>query len=122
MTSDERYESARIHQYCINCLATSHSTGACNSADSCHRCGKAHHTLLHRSTTSPPERNRRDDSSKLVRRRRPSLASRVVKKPAKQTQGGRNLAHRRIRELFHLAPVQAGRHVEDMGNLIDFND
>ncbi|XP_036340264.1 uncharacterized protein LOC118749568 [Rhagoletis pomonella] len=60
----------------------------------------------------------------------------LSKKPAKQTQGGRNLAHRCIRELLsravmtleklqellHLAPVQAGRHVEDMGNLIDFDD
>ncbi|XP_036338629.1 uncharacterized protein LOC118748359 [Rhagoletis pomonella] len=58
MTPDERYESARIQKYCVNCLATSHTTGACSSADSCHRCGMAYHTMLHRPTASPPERHR----------------------------------------------------------------
>lgn len=132
MTPDERYESARVHRYCVNCLATSHKTGACDSADSCHRCGKAHHTLLHRSTSPPPER-RRHEPPPVVSRRRPTHGSRVAKKSV--PDHGRNNVQRRIRELFskavltleklqellHLSPVQAGRHVEDMShNLIEF--
>ncbi|XP_036340378.1 uncharacterized protein LOC118749688 [Rhagoletis pomonella] len=136
MTPDERYESARIHKYCINCLATSHTTGACSSADSCHRCGMAHHTMLHRPTASPPERQRHAKSRTQVPRGLPTLASRVVKTPASRAPGGRNKVQRRIRdlldrarvtleklqELLHVAPVQVGRHVEDMSaNLIEFD-
>ncbi|XP_017466322.1 PREDICTED: uncharacterized protein LOC108359135 [Rhagoletis zephyria] len=45
MTPDERYESARVHRYCINCLATSHVTGACDSPSSCHLFNQAWETL-----------------------------------------------------------------------------
>ncbi|XP_036320335.1 uncharacterized protein LOC118734747 [Rhagoletis pomonella] len=52
MTPDERCESATLHRYCINCLATSHVTGACDSPGSCRHCGLAHHTLLYRSSST----------------------------------------------------------------------
>ncbi|XP_036342257.1 uncharacterized protein LOC118751533 [Rhagoletis pomonella] len=136
MTPDERYESARIHKYCVNCLATSHSTGSCSSAVSCHRCGKAHHTMLHRPPSSPSESTRRTDSPAQVRRGRSKLASRVIKPAAKQAHSGNTAVQRRIRDLFNravltleklqellnLAPAQAGRHVADMSpNLIEFD-
>ncbi|XP_036322225.1 uncharacterized protein LOC118736242 [Rhagoletis pomonella] len=46
MKPEERYECARTHRYCINCLAVSHTTGACDSASSCRQCSLGHHTLL----------------------------------------------------------------------------
>lgn len=33
--------------YCRNCLARSHDTPICSSRESCQRCGRKHHTLLH---------------------------------------------------------------------------
>ncbi|XP_036342157.1 uncharacterized protein LOC118751438, partial [Rhagoletis pomonella] len=57
MKPEERYECARTHRYCINCLAVSHTTGACDSASSCRRCSLGHHTLLHRARHSEARRS-----------------------------------------------------------------
>lgn len=36
-----------INGYCVNCLARSHDLRACRSMDTCRKCDKYHHTLLH---------------------------------------------------------------------------
>ncbi|XP_017467024.1 PREDICTED: uncharacterized protein LOC108359610 [Rhagoletis zephyria] len=122
MTPAERYESARVHKYCVNCLATSHVTGACHSPASCHRCGKAHHTLLHRASFSSPGRSRRE-----VNRKKTVASRRAIRKPKGRVQS-RTSTQQRIRELFKRAMLtlqslqqllripayQAGRHVGDV--------
>ncbi|XP_067646786.1 uncharacterized protein [Eurosta solidaginis] len=138
MTPAERYESARVHRYCINCLATSHTTGTCTSTGSCRHCGRAHHTLLHRPNiatatrnrrpTPPPTRHRRDD-------RRGRTRQRAIERPAARLQSRsanqrnlRKLVNQakstldQLKELLHSSTSQARRHVEDMEeeNLIEF--
>ncbi|XP_036320516.1 uncharacterized protein LOC118735031 [Rhagoletis pomonella] len=56
MTVDERKEAVRVHKYCGNCLARSHSTRACPSRNTCRVCKLSHHTLLHRTTDKTPAR------------------------------------------------------------------
>lgn len=53
MTGKDRRHQVRIHGYCKNCLARSHATDDCTSADVCQKCGWAHHTLLHLSPGAP---------------------------------------------------------------------
>lgn len=47
MSIEGRRRVVRQHGYCENCLARSHITDDCISADVCQICGWAHHTLLH---------------------------------------------------------------------------
>ncbi|XP_036328705.1 uncharacterized protein LOC118741024 [Rhagoletis pomonella] len=121
MTPEDRHESARAHKYCVNCLATSHATGACDSPASCHRCGRAHHTLLHRSTSSSPgKRHKRSTQNGRIANRR------TIRKPPRSLQSHSAARRRHIRELLNkaqaiieqlkeLLPTSAqGRHVEDM--------
>lgn len=149
MTPDERYDSARAHRYCVNCLATSHRTGDCDSPDSCRRCGLAHHTLLHRSSFVSP-RPADDHSTRNAGQRgtrqphrapiqeiprrttnRPTQ-SRVIRSVPNNTilqNRIRNLfdqavlSIQRLQDLVEITSPQARRHVEDMSeNLIEFED
>ncbi|XP_036344573.1 uncharacterized protein LOC118753807 [Rhagoletis pomonella] len=127
MTPDERYESAKVHRYCINYLATSHVTGACGSHDNCHRCGKAHHTMLHRSVSPPPERRRREEPRGKSSRQGISSTSKAVQKPPKKRKGRTDIQQlavltlEKLKQLLNNASAQAGRHVENMtSNLIEF--
>lgn len=47
MSVEQRKREVRLKRYCSNCLARSHATDDCTSADVCQKCGWAHHTLLH---------------------------------------------------------------------------
>lgn len=49
----ERNRVVRKYDYCINCLASSHTFRRCQSKNTCQRCQHYHHTLLH---SSPPPR------------------------------------------------------------------
>ncbi|CAD7001309.1 unnamed protein product [Ceratitis capitata] len=144
MTPDERYESAKAHRYCINCLATSHTTGACDSPDSCRQCGLAHHTLLHRPSHELAERaphhSRRqvrfqlpkeprknhqkrttepEPKRKVMRSTSNERTRRNIKSPALQQRirGLVDKARKTLQQLEDLVQVtspQARRHVEDM--------
>ncbi|XP_067614499.1 uncharacterized protein [Eurosta solidaginis] len=133
MTPDERYESVRAHKYCINCLATSHVTGACSSPDSCRRCGLAHHTLLHRERPKEERRKRFNNKPQTPAPKTKTTKRTVILKPKKK-RADNNPTQKRLRNLFSAAvntleeiqklllpsSEQAGRHVEDMSpNLID---
>lgn len=120
MSPTDRLESARVHHYCLNCLATSHATGSCDSRGSCRRCGLAHHTLLHRISSPPSRRKRSDD----IRSR---LQHRVVRKPIAtpsrridRSKLIRKLMVKAIntlktlKELMRLTSPQARRRVADM--------
>lgn len=75
MSVEGRRRIVRQHGYCGNCMARSHDTNECSSADVCQKCGWAHHTLLHadnrrnhQQTTDRPQhrqltRHRRHTSS-----------------------------------------------------------
>lgn len=43
----KRKELVERHNYCLNCLARSHTIRSCSSWETCKRCDKLHHTLLH---------------------------------------------------------------------------
>ncbi|XP_036325695.1 uncharacterized protein LOC118738812 [Rhagoletis pomonella] len=119
MTPAERHESARVHKYCVNCLATSHVTGACDSPASCHQCGRAHHTLLHRTLAKSSTIRRRERtryaSRRTIRRTRglqsPTAArSRKMRELLKKAQDIIN----QLKELVSASTRPAGRDVEDM--------
>lgn len=59
MDSQERNRVVRKFEYCINCLAKSHTFRKYRSRNTCHRCQHYHHTLLHTKTRlriTPPNR------------------------------------------------------------------
>ncbi|XP_054091389.1 uncharacterized protein LOC128923037 [Zeugodacus cucurbitae] len=71
-----RHQVTQAHGYCLNCLAHTHTTQECMSDGLCQRCGRLHHTLLHRDNGhSPTPRNhaalRRPESSLVPQHRRP---------------------------------------------------
>ncbi|XP_069962704.1 uncharacterized protein [Bactrocera oleae] len=45
----QRQQIAQAHGHCLNCLAHTHATTACESRGLCQMCGEQHHTLLHRT-------------------------------------------------------------------------
>ncbi|XP_075170021.1 uncharacterized protein LOC142241996 [Haematobia irritans] len=47
MDVSERRTVVRDNDYCLNCLARSHTVDACQSDDRCKKCGYQHHTMLH---------------------------------------------------------------------------
>ncbi|XP_038122723.1 uncharacterized protein LOC119771190 [Culex quinquefasciatus] len=55
---NERYSQLRRYGLCFNCMKKGHRAGECTSTNSCQRCSKRHHTMLHKdgawmSETSP---------------------------------------------------------------------
>lgn len=67
-----RQQVAQAHGYCLNCLATTHSTLECPSNNACQICMRSHHTLLHRDGGQPQGRgtNRRSQENRAARLRR----------------------------------------------------
>ncbi|KAI8114727.1 hypothetical protein CVS40_12937 [Lucilia cuprina] len=59
MSPLHRQHLVKRHYYCLNCLARSHSLRSCTSRDTCRKCKKMHHTLLH-----PTQRNQRSSSNR----------------------------------------------------------
>uniref|UniRef100_A0A1I8NKF0 Peptidase aspartic putative domain-containing protein n=1 Tax=Musca domestica TaxID=7370 RepID=A0A1I8NKF0_MUSDO len=47
LSTHERLEFVRKLQYCVNCLAVSHTIALCNSVKTCIKCHKRHHSSLH---------------------------------------------------------------------------
>lgn len=47
MEPADRNRVARRHNYCVNCLARTHLVRNCKCPDTCLKCGRLHHTLLH---------------------------------------------------------------------------
>lgn len=48
LSVESRGDHVRAHKLCYNCLSHGHSTQACHSSYKCKRCGKNHHTTLHK--------------------------------------------------------------------------
>ncbi len=49
LTVDKRFNFARRHRLCFNCLSKTHSIEDCYSKITCKECGRKHHSLLHRT-------------------------------------------------------------------------
>lgn len=47
MDYKEKNRMVRKYEYCINCLARSHTFRKCKSKNTCRKCKRYHHTLLH---------------------------------------------------------------------------
>lgn len=101
MTIEERKRRVRIHKYCTNCLARSHATEDCISADVCQKCGWAHHTLLHMpnrvsTSTQPNQRSRAYSQT--------SRNARTSSRPARVERRNRRAnVHQRIGHYSQLA-------------------
>lgn len=54
MGYSERFAEIRSCNLCINCFSSGHTVKQCKSKYSCFRCGKRHHTLLHKKPDSVP--------------------------------------------------------------------
>lgn len=46
----ERKDKAKDHNLCYNCLRSGHSSKRCSSKNTCGKCQRRHHTLLHEAT------------------------------------------------------------------------
>ncbi|XP_050528192.1 uncharacterized protein LOC126898294 [Daktulosphaira vitifoliae] len=53
-TAQERFQIAKSHHLCINCLGLGHSSVSCSSKNKCQTCNRSHHTLLHFGSSSSP--------------------------------------------------------------------
>lgn len=51
-TPNERFQLAKTHRLCINCLGAGHASAACQSKYKCQVCNRSHHSLLHFSSNS----------------------------------------------------------------------
>ena len=60
MSHEQRTETLKSNNLCINCLRSGHFVRNCKSLHRCKTCQRSHHTLLHidsSATTSPPPSN-----------------------------------------------------------------
>jgi len=48
---NERFQLAKTHRLCINCLGSGHSTASCSSKYKCTTCDRSHYSLLHFNST-----------------------------------------------------------------------
>lgn len=95
MSIESRRRLVRQHGYCRNCLARSHASDECTSADVCQKCGWAHHTLLHQRTQEDQTMQRHQQQ---YSRRQPPQQCRRVRHQSQQSQP-RNRSPRTQREL-----------------------
>ena len=54
LTQEQRYEEARKHRLCFNCLEPGHNAQECRRRGRCivKDCGQKHHTLLHQDSAN----------------------------------------------------------------------
>lgn len=71
MSVKKREEVVERHRMCTNCLAKSHDLRGCNSVDTCRKCERFHHTLLH----PKPEGSRKQRKTKAKPRQRQQPSS-----------------------------------------------
>ncbi|XP_075150060.1 uncharacterized protein LOC142229412 [Haematobia irritans] len=50
----DRRVTVRTYNYCMNCLAKSHTVERCSSPATCRKCGYQHHTMLHPQIARTP--------------------------------------------------------------------
>lgn len=91
MSIEERRRAVRNHGYCTNCLARSHTTPQCTSAEACRRCGREHHTLLHLNPVQNTRRTSQQSQSREPRRNTPQ------QQQARQHQTNQRLGRQRDR-------------------------
>lgn len=48
MNQSQRLTEIKKSNHCINCFSKTHTVKNCSSQHSCYRCGKRHHTMLHK--------------------------------------------------------------------------
>lgn len=65
-TPNERFQTAKKHQLCINCLGSGHQSANCPSKHTCQSCKKHHHTLLHFPETTQSIESTQTTISMLV--------------------------------------------------------
>ena len=66
MTCDERWEIVRKNNCCMNCLKVGHMANKCRAPQSCTKCRKSHHTLLHIDINKPPENSTTETVSTIT--------------------------------------------------------
>lgn len=54
-STQEKMDYVEHAQICRNCLSAYHTTNTCGSQETCHRCGRRHHTILHETNASTPQ-------------------------------------------------------------------
>lgn len=139
MTPAERNRAVRRHDYCINCLARSHTFRECRSKNTCQKCQHYHHTLLHPSDrprvvppshaiqrtspcrlsqrTSPSRHSQRTPPSHQIQRAPPKLSQKRLSKEKQQppatTVPDQQILSEAIKSLAIMlcASTQTRRHV-----------
>lgn len=87
MDTEERNRVVRKFDYCVNCLAQSHSFCRCESKNTCRKCSNHHHTLLHRQhpRVKPPSVYNQE----VQPYRKSHRVSRKTQKPNRKTPAAR---------------------------------
>lgn len=92
MDSQKRNRVVLKYEYCVNCLAKSHTLRRCRSSNTCQKCQHYHHTLLHpvtRPRITPPIRQHQNS--------RPQKGTtRASKKPVPTTEPDRHIPNQQI--------------------------
>ncbi|XP_038111652.1 uncharacterized protein LOC119767340 [Culex quinquefasciatus] len=64
LSTNERTEKVKSHRLCFNCIQKGHSAKECRSKNSCRKCEKRHHTLLHFESAQPARSSHVQSESK----------------------------------------------------------
>ncbi|XP_076247964.1 uncharacterized protein LOC143187623 [Calliopsis andreniformis] len=85
LSPEQRFQYMKNNQYCINCLASTHTVTHCRTSMSCKQCNGRHHTILHfdtqkvgtsnRRTTNKPNQGKREAGRSNVPARSPVQAN-----------------------------------------------
>ena len=98
MTREERWEIVKKNGCCMNCLKVGHTAKKCRAPQSCRKCRKSHHTLLHINSNKPPEKSPLETVSTVTQVPQPKKRKQVLLMTcqAKVTGPNGNVARARI--------------------------
>lgn len=87
------------HRYCVNCLARSHTLRNCQSLDTCRKCDRFHHTLLHPNQHQQRSSISTNQQQKKLQRQRKQQQRRKSKPEAEKSTPNAKILSEAIRSL-----------------------
>mgnify|MGYP004589396745 CR=1 FL=1 len=105
MNAKERQRTARVHDYCLNCLAHNHHVARCPSSARCSHCKKSHHSLLHFGTATESSTSRPRQTPVISQP--PSKPARSQPPPRVTPTASHIVSHLRMSEAVLLPTITA---------------
>ncbi|XP_076246288.1 uncharacterized protein LOC143186494 [Calliopsis andreniformis] len=82
LSPEQRFQYMKNNQYCINCLASTHTVTHCRTSVSCKQCNGRHHTILHFEAQKVGTSNRRSTNKPKQGKREAGRSNVPVRSPA----------------------------------------